>query len=264
MRRSILVASLMLSLTVNVAGQEVPALNTKPLYYINVNQVSSQDVIKIFNNVLSFEYYCANGDGGLLTLTINDWKQKEVAAYRLKASLGLNQYLVDLENSDVMLADGGIYNCTLKQGDPEKKQISWSIQQAPLPKVDSLTIQIQSLPKVMNCSDLNEPNLIEFYGQVTGGTAPYTLNWYVTDQNKTNFLYQPREDVLPTARTTSMISVDKSPEYTVLALVTDACGRTGYHATVVGCAKKKKAIHSIFVNPLDLPRRNTGSTEFNR
>jgi hypothetical protein len=251
-------------LTVKVVGQEIPPLNTKPLYYININQVSSQEVINIFNSVLSFDYYCAEGDGEILTLTIKDWKQKPIASYRLKATLGLNQFLVDLENSAARLEDGGIYNCVLKQGGIGKKPITWSIQQAPLAKVDSLIVQIQSLPKIMNCSDLNEPNLIEFYGQVTGGTAPYTLNWYVTDENKTNFLYQPKEDVLPTTRTISMISVDKNPQYTVLALVTDACGRTGYHATVVGCAKKKKTIHSIFINPLDLPRRNTGSTEFNR
>lgn len=69
--------------------------------------------------------------------------------------------------------------------------------------------------------------------------------------------------MIETAALSSMVTVDKAPEYYVMLYATDACGRTGNKITHIGCFKNRKKINSIFIDPYKVNNIRNGSTEFN-
>jgi hypothetical protein len=42
-------------------------------------------------------------------------------------------------------------------------------------------------------------NAVEVHEEISGGKAPYRVNWYVLSEERTNFLYQPREQRIDSA-----------------------------------------------------------------
>jgi hypothetical protein len=95
-------------------------------------------------------------------------------------------------------------------------------------------------------------NQVEFYSEIGNGKAPYVLQWYVMNNNKSEFLYQPKEEIVQHSSETSIIQVEQQPDYYVMLFVKDACGNIQQKMVHLICEEGKKVINSLFVEPIHL------------
>src|SRR5207244_1598887 len=78
------------------------------------------------------------------------------------------------------------------------------------PVNNAIAADIVVKPMYLQCGNPSNGNLVEFYGMIDGGKAPYQLSWYVLNKERTDFLYQPRQAALKRPGYTSSIDVDKT------------------------------------------------------
>jgi hypothetical protein len=215
-------------------------------YYLNVNQ-SSHYVHEIKGDVLALQYTDSYGQWKELPVTIYNWKREKIAQLNLSKSFGLNNFVINLFEVNGTWELNKIY--TLEITDERNHKLETLIKLIPKPE-DGPEVNIVVNPIQFKC-DLLSPKLMDFYGEIKGGKAPYKTQWYVLNEQRNDFLYQPREEVIPSAGKTMVISVDKSPDYYVILYVTDACGNKEERTMHVVCEDGKKKINTLFIEPID-------------
>lgn len=225
-------------------AQEID-LKRKTSHYIDINKVEKTDVFEVVDGVLSLQYQDNVGQKQDFELTIYTWQMKPAAVFSLDKSFGLNNYNIDLNKSFAMEADMS-YLCQLKNenGDLYEWYIRVSSKKAP-----ELTLSIIVNPLQLNCKGI-DGNLVEFFGLVSDGRPPFTVRWFVMNSAKSDFLYQPKEDLVKELGKTPVIQVDRAPSYYVVFDVTDACGSTGRKMVFMQCDDTKKGVNTVFIEPL--------------
>ncbi len=244
----VLKATLLFMLALPAHAQLPIEINPKVPYYIDVNQSDKSDVYAVHDNYLSLEYNDKFGLQKQIDLKLYNWKLELVGLFKLDKIFGLNNYNINLKNM-APLEKGFNYLCVLK--DESGNDYQWYIKQE-AEKKGEISADIFVNPLSLEC-DEEAGNVVEYYGQISNGRGPYTIRWYIMNDTKTDFLYQPREDKLEDPGKTSMVEVDKAPDYYVMMDVTDACGANAKKMVFIRCQEKKKIINTIFVEPLQGP-----------
>jgi len=242
---------MLLWLSFTAASQQLPAIKPEQPLYIDVNDMGEQRSFEVKDHLMSFQYQDMKG-AGELTLKVYNWKLELAAEFWLDKSLGLNQYSIELDRSGVDLSSGSTFHRVLN--DKTGSEFKWLIRDRIKREPKEIIPKIIVKPIEINCTELSKASVIEFYGDATGGNEPYKMSWYVLNDARTTLLYQPKEDNLESRTgTLSMITVDKSPAYSVMLQVSDACGNLGEKMVHITCEDNKKKISTIFVDPLPLP-----------
>jgi hypothetical protein len=235
-----------LLVTVTIAtGQE----RAKTPYYISMNSADGSRVHVISDEVLSLQYHDYYGRFKEIPLKIYDSKRSLVATLRLDKVSGLNSFVINLKDIYSGWEMDKIYMCELKDEKGKRYELPFRLTLPPAkqdPLVDIIVNPIQ-----MECNGLQ--SVVEFFGDVRGGKAPYQLSWYILNESRSDFLYQPRQETIESPGKTMAVTVDKNPEYYVALYVTDACGNTGEKVVNLVCEDKKKKINTIFVEEFKRP-----------
>jgi hypothetical protein len=216
--------------------------------YINLNESQPHKVYEVRGKTVGVEYHDYHGQQREMILAIYDWKRNQVATLKLSKSFGLNNFLIKLDEVGGAWEFEKTYSFEFSI---EEKQ-SFKLLVKLIPKLLKVNPEVDLLvnPIQFKCDNIST-KLMEFYGVIKGGRAPYTTQWYVVNDQKTDFLYQPREEVIRDPGQTMVIRVDKSPDYYVMLYVTDACGNVEKKMLHIRCEDGKKKINSIFIEPLN-------------
>lgn len=225
-------------------------------YYISINAADSKHVHKITDNVLSVQYFDGHGKWKSIPLHVYDWKRSLVTTINMDKALGLNSFVINLKDIYGGWEQEKLYMFELN--DEVGRRYELPVMLVAPPEKAEPFVNIIVNPVHMECGELSQ-NVVEFYGEIKDGKAPYTVNWFVLNEPRTDFLYQPREKILAKSGKTMMITVDKDPEYSVMLHVKDACGNTQWQTVNLTCEKDRKKINTIFVEEKSLPRNNTSN-----
>jgi hypothetical protein len=243
MKGSFFLSALMCAVLLRSWAQEESAP-----YYINLNTANSNKVHEIQNKTIALQYYDNNGQWTEVPLTIFDWRRNKVAQLKLSKSYGLNNFTIRLEELKAIWELNQVY--ALEVSTENGKKYELLVKLIPAPEKIGPDVDIVVNPVQFKC-DAISAKLMEFYGEIKGGKAPYTTKWFVLNNQRDDFLYQPREERIASAGQTMVVRVDKSPDYYVMLYVTDACGNTQKKMAHVVCEDGKKKINTIFVEPLN-------------
>jgi hypothetical protein len=217
-------------------------------YFINVNETNSNSVHEIQNKTVALQYHDYIGQTSEVPLIIYDWKRNKVAQLKLSKEYGLNNFIIKLEEVQSTWVLNEVYSFELTIENGRKHEVFIKLSPAPEkigPEVDIIVNPVQ-----FKCDALSA-KLMEFYGDIKGGRAPYTTKWFVLNNQRDDFLYQPREEKIVSAGQTMVVRIDKSPDYYVMLHVTDACGNIKKKMVHVVCEENKKKINTLFIEPLN-------------
>jgi hypothetical protein len=217
-------------------------------YYIIFDTPVPTTVEDIRGEYLHISYLDRIGRSETLGLSIYNEKRELVKEMRLIKQFGENYFDIQLEQHGITLEEKASYICMLKNENDEVRERT--VRYVSKLKND-VTASIVVSPKFLTCGDEKGSNLVEFFGQVGGGKAPYKANWYVLNARRTNFLYQPAYVEVPMDGLVSSVQVDKSPVYFVLLHVTDACGNEQVATVQIVCDKNEKKVNTLFFQKLD-------------
>lgn len=230
------------------AWTQVPLeINKKAAHYIDIARADKSTVYEIQEGILSLQYNDRIGYWKDIALKIYNGKFELVGNFTLDKTLGVNNYIIDLKKRLATLEMDKVYFCVLQNENGEKHELVFK-EVAPVRSKD-MDINILINPVQLSCWDAGE-SMVEFYGDIRNGKAPYSIRWYVLNSGKTDFLYQPKEENVTKPGKTSVLQVDKAPAYYVMIDVTDACGTNSKKMVFLECGKKRKKINTIFVQPL--------------
>ena len=221
--------------------------NSVAPYYVDFNSAEKTFIYDLRGDYLHVQYNDIYGKEKSIPISIFNWKRELVAQIMVDKQFGLNYFDIKLKEHAIQFNINETYVCQLT--DEVGKKYEVNIKYLPLVK-RIITAGIFVRPMYLQCDDPTEGNLVEFYGNIEGGKAPYTINWYVMNKQRTDFLYQPKLVTMKRPGYTSSIQVDKSPEYFVLLYVKDACGNEQTSTVQMTCEGNKKKINTVFLQPL--------------
>jgi hypothetical protein len=230
----------------SLLAQEVQTMKA----YISMNTADGFRVHELSDDVLGIEYTDAYGKLPNIALKIYDWKQNAIATLNLDKSFGLNSYSIAIKDIYAGWEMNQIYLFELQ--DEKGKKYELPVKLIPKPDKPGPQVGIIVDPEQVGCDDLSF-NLVRFYGDIKGGQPPYTVTWYIVNEHRTDFLYQPREEIIASAGKTMVVTVDKNPDYYVLLYVKDSCGKVEKSIVNLVCEDNKKKINTIFVEELNAP-----------
>ncbi len=216
--------------------------------YININNAQENNVYEVKGTTVGIEYHDYKGQLKEMLLSIYDGQRNLVTSLKLSKSFGLNNFLLNLDEIGGTWAMDKTYlfQFTIENNQELRLLVKLSPKQLNVnPSVNLIVNPVQ-----FSCDNLSA-KLVDFYGVIEGGRAPYTTRWYVINDQKTDFLYQPREEKITNPGQTMVISIDKSPDYYVMLYVTDACGNAEKKMVHVVCEDATKKINSVFIEPLN-------------
>lgn len=242
-----LVAALFIALvsTYTAIGQGLK----KVPYYINLNALTATKVYEVTDQTLAIQYTDAYGRWNEIPLKITS-QGKDVATVSLAKAYGLNTFVIALKDLYSDWKNDHTYFCTLKDERGKVYELPFRLVEAP--EKPGPTVSIVVSPEQMNCDDLSV-SVVKFYGDIKGGKPPFQVNWYVLNNERTDFLYQPREQFIEVAGKTPVITVDKTPDYYVVLYVKDACGNEEQSIVQLVCEDQRKKINTIFVEEIGRP-----------
>lgn len=222
----------------------------KTPFYFNINTALPTVIHEVQDEHLHLQYHDRYGQQAEITLHVYDWKHEAAATFQLSKTYGLNYYSIGLASFYGAWKEGEIYTFALE--DESQHTYTLYVRKVGPPKKEKPAVNIFVNPVHLECSALTG-NVVEFYGGISGGKPPYKVSWYVMNEHRTDFLYQPREEVIERPGNTMVIRVDKNPDYYVMLQVRDACGNEEKQMVNLLCEDGKKQIHTLFVEPLKQP-----------
>jgi hypothetical protein len=248
MTRYIIIKTFLITVICILSANRVPAQdgNGIKFTYLNFNESDKTFVNDVTNEVLSIQYTDVYARKKDLLLNIYNWSNVLVAQVALQKELGVNYYNLKLTETIGGLVKNQVYTCKAIDENGKLYQLQFRVKDLPQKDIE---VDIFVNPTFVKCTDPTG-NLVEFYGNVQGGKAPYTVNWYILNNTRTGFLYQPREQLIERPGTTSVVQVDQSPAYYVILNVQDACGNEKHQVVQVQCQDGKKKINTVFFETL--------------
>lgn len=241
---------LMISLICFNGYSQIDLPSHKTSFYWDVNNSPFKDVYEVSDLHMSIKYFDKYGLTKDMELKIYNWKREQIAHLNLDKTFGLNYYTISLEDISESWESDQLYLCEIY--DEGKNRFEWQMKLLKQSDQNLLQVDIIVNPIHLECASLSESG-VEFYGDIRNGKAPYLLRWYVMNNNKSEFLYQPTEEILQHVNETSFIRVDQQPDFYVMLYAKDACGNIGQKMVHLICEEGKKKINSLFVEPIQLP-----------
>ena len=218
-----------------------------PVYYLNINDLEPGYIYRVNTAKFGFEFNDKIAQAPDMTMRIMDHQHRVVSSSRLDKNLGLNHYALD---TDLFLPEAMIDSMFYFEFAFEnRKKISVPVMRVQ-PENFPLSVSIMVVPVENGCENLTT-GLTEFYSQINGGRAPYQVNWYVLNEAKTDFLFQPREEHLTAAEQRSKVIVEYNPAFSVALYIKDACGKEDKQIVTLTCDQEKQSINTIFFEELD-------------
>jgi hypothetical protein len=230
---------------------------SKSAYYLDISKGNGMVVHEIHTEALNIQYHDFYGKQSEVPLRLFNSKQEEVAKFLLSKQYGLNHFKIALGALYSAWSNDEIYRCQLIDERGHKHEL---LLRKGVLDAEEVVVNISVNPITLTCEE-TIGNLVDFYGSITGGKAPYVVRWYVLNNNRTEFLFQPREQVIDRPGNTMTTRIDKNPDYYVMMFVKDACGKEDQQMVHFVCDESKKKINTIFVEPLK--NTPTGGTPIN-
>lgn len=225
--------------------------------YVNVNQLYPHKVLELHRAVVCFEYEDLYGRDSTLQMTFYDWRRKQIAALKVPKHYGKNAYSLNLQQ--LGLAYNGEH-FTLEVINETGRPMESVFKLVPPPDMPDPEVEIFVNPVSLQCG-APKGNLIDFYGKIKGGKAPYEVEWTVTNGAQSSLLYRPGKVTVREPGTTPAVQVDHTPSYYVQLLVTDACGSQGRQIVHVRCQNQEDKANSLLFQPVpSLPPGGTPGT----
>lgn len=228
-----------------ISGWLTPPLLAQPetCYTLSLSEHFMEEVsLPDFHSCLS--YQDRYGTDEHLTLTFTNQYGRRVGQYRMPKGFGSNQHPLDLRSVGVILTDSPyLLSFTDEWGTSCHIPFRVVVSEAPAP-----TVHIEADALSLDCAS-SEGNVVNYYGKVQGGKAPYEAVWRVLDSSGRE-LYQPRTDQLSKKGRTPMVVVESRPTYYVLLEVRDACGETAQQVVNVQCNGDLEKSNTLFVKPI--------------
>jgi hypothetical protein len=231
-------------------------IETDASYYLSLNTELSTTIYELQDEALNLHYDDKLGRSAELLLTLYNWKREVVSKYQLSKIYGSNNFRINLGKVFNAWPIGEIY--TFETKDESGQALGLSVRKIEPIQKESPTVKLIVNPLGFSCQE-SLGNTVEFHGEISGGKAPYLVNWYVLNEQRTDFLYQPRQQRIDSAGSTAVITIEKNPNYYILMRVRDACGNERDQMVYLVCQEKKKRINTLFVEPLlekNLPQPN--------
>ncbi len=222
-------------------------------YYISLNTADGKSIHKISDETLSLQYNDPYGDWKKIPLKIFNWKHELITTLNIDKTYGLNSFVIKLNTVHDGWEINKVYTCELT--DEAGRKFDLPIKLTPPLEKNEPEVTIHVNPIHSSCDGLSQ-NIVEFYGAIAGGKAPYLIDWFVLNANATDFLYQPRQETIESAGKTMVITVDKNPDYYVALFVRDACGNSQRKIVNFTCQEGSKKINTVFVEELNSPLLN--------
>jgi len=249
MKRFVLLIMLLRSATAFGQQQSGTKVEDKAVpYYIDLNSARADQIYTAQVDIMGIKYTDGYGRWSDLPIVIYNWKQEKVAGVSLEKTFGVNYYSLKLSDIYDGWEFGKVYRCEL--ADESGKKYVLPIKPINPPEKKGPDIDLVVNPISLDC-DAIAKNLVEFYGEIKGGKAPYKVDWFVLNDARTDFLYQPKEERILQAGTTAYIQVDRDLDYYVLLYVQDACGSIKKKMVHMTCEERKKKINTIFLEPMN-------------
>ena len=235
------------ALSQDAFSQQPQATPVAKPFYININDAIKDRVHDVQTDIFGIQYTDRYGKWNEIPLRIYNWKREQVASMMMEKTFGLNYFNIKLTEMYDGWELNKIYICEFVDESGRKYELPIKPIH-PLEKNDVL-LDIVVNPVSFSCDGLAR-NTVEFYGKITGGKSPYKADWFVLNDSRTDFLYQPRTESIAKAGMTPVIEVDKNPDYYVLLMVQDACGTKQQKLVHLACEDGKKKINTLFVEKL--------------
>jgi hypothetical protein len=224
-------------------GQNGEAKNAT---FFDINADEPGTIHPLYSAALNIQYHDMFGQSNEIALTVANAKGEIVSSYALSKTYGINLFKIDLGSLYESWKEKDIYTFSLVDEMGRSRKI---LLKKSLPLSEEITLGILVNPVHMDCEAM-AGNLVDVYGSIEGGKAPYEVNWYIMNEARNEFLYQPREQQIQRPGNTAVIRIDKNPAYHVMMLVRDACGKEQKQMVLVTCTESKKKVNTLFVEPL--------------
>jgi hypothetical protein len=244
-----LLCNALILLSLQSKAQETASIKKTEPYYIDVNKAEKGLIYEVQPDALCLQYYDAYGKADAVLLNIYDWKKTLVTKLSLDKTYGLNHFTIKLNEISQALKIGDNYTCQLVNEQGKKYEVNLKLISPPTKPIPEVDIFVN--PLQLDCKGTNG-SLVEFYGQISGGKAPYSTDWFVLNSGMNDFLYQPRSEEIAKAGNSMVIDVDKTPDYYVLFRVKDACGGVKQKMVHIVCEQEQNKINTVFVEPITI------------
>jgi hypothetical protein len=225
---------------------QLTSMQEKPAYYLDMNR-GGQAVHDIQSEFLNIQYHDFYGRKPEILLDLLNEKRERAAQFVLSKQYGLNHFRINLGAAYASWPKGAIYSCRVT--DEKGKRMELLLRRS-LDDSEKPEISIFVNPIDLACEAEPSGHLVDFYGSITGGKAPYSVSWYVMNESRSVLLYQPRIETIERPGNTVTTRIDEQPPYYVVAIVKDACGKEDMQMVQLVCEDAKKKINSVFLEPL--------------
>ncbi|MFY0599851.1 MAG: hypothetical protein JXR03_09280 [Cyclobacteriaceae bacterium] len=210
---------------------------------------------KIFDENLYFSFREEYKASGTIKLMLSDVQGNEISYIDVEVNYGMNYYHLDLTTLSVDFLLDKRY--ILSYGRRKLKFMPVEPLEKPLP-VANITVNAVSV----DCEDTGIGNLLEFYGQVSSGNAPYNLTWFVfTDSSKEVLLNTPEEQFIEFEEEIGAIVLDNQLSYTVVLTVLDACNQYTEQTLNLVCGNEESDGVTLFLEDTNVPSGGSGGVE---
>lgn len=215
-------------------------------FHININRINELKSVEFIHPDICLDFYDSYGIKDTLDLFLYDWRGNLLSHPRLKKSYGNNSYSINLNQYNI---EAGKEAYRLKVFNDAGKKYILYFKLLPPPEKPDPIVDIFVNPVELQCEEPTG-NLIEFYGTIDGGKAPYNVSWVIMNEGQTSLLYQPRRLTISKPGYTPSIQINKSPSYAVMLHVTDACGNDGQQIVNIQCKPDIEKSNNLFIELL--------------
>jgi hypothetical protein len=231
--------------SVSAFGARQPVEDTT-CFYVNLNRVYEDKILELHHSAVCFEYEDFYGQAPHLKMEFYNWQRELIASVEMPKHYGKNSYSLNLQQLGLPF-NNQIF--TLEVTTETGRKMESVFRLVPPPDKPDPLVDIFVNPVKLKCN-APEGNLVEFYGTISGGKAPYQLEWTVTNASQSALLYQPKKVEVSREGSTPAIQVDQTPGYQVQLSVTDACGKVGRQAVQVQCESNYEKANSLLFQPI--------------
>lgn len=216
-------------------------------YYLDLTATHKTKIYEVQGTGLYLKYNDEIGKSKYIDITLRNWKNEEVSKLTLSKSFGLNYYRIPFSYLNGKLEDRQLYELTASDENGKLHGLKF----VPSLNKDEETPEVELVLNPVSdvCNEVPGQTIVEVYGKIKGGKAPYDIQWDVYAGSKQGLLYKPQKEQLKDQHEASRIMIDKAPDYFIQLKVKDACGAEELQTVHVLCEEKGRRVHTLFIEP---------------
>lgn len=240
------------------------------LHYAGLNTKLNRTSFKTNTSLLCFRIQEQARAQGVSRVTIFDTKHNTKAVVGLEKSFGYNFYALDLtsptlQNQGLTIEENNTYFMEVADGYGNKKSLKFQYTIVP-----DISNDIVGNIQFANCETSNATE-IEYLPAVFEGTAPYTIEWYISSTQNEAEATRTQKTTIAAQRATpdaqfgnidpqlAKFIVTDDPGYYVILKVTDNCGKVARKVAYITCGENNNS-NTISIQLLDNTTNNSTQT----